>query len=221
MLLILALYLTIVIGSLTRVWGVDYRLDFQHYAVAITRGIEAFMDTTFLSAVATPIAGVAGMVIAYLVVRKAFRGREALDFLSNLGGAVPGTILGIGYILAFIKAPLLVVGIIYALLAGYLAAAGTLRVGSQVGLVILGSVLGHGLVVTAPMYAAALETRVVVWGAAAGHGTLACWGRCQEPDEACWGPARYGPLPGRLLADTTPHHASGHMGTWVVRHTAA
>jgi ABC-type Fe3+ transport system permease subunit len=89
---------------------VDYRPDFQHYAVAITRGIEAFMDTTFLSAVATPIAGVTGVVIAYLVVRKAFRGKETLDFLSNLGGAVPGTILGIGYILAFIEAPVIVVG---------------------------------------------------------------------------------------------------------------
>jgi iron(III) transport system permease protein len=177
MLLILALYLTIVVGSLTRVWGVDYRPDFQHYAVAITRGIEAFMDTTFLSAVATPIAGVAGMVIAYLVVRKAFRGREALDFMSNLGGAVPGTILGIGYILAFIKAPLLVVGIIYAFLAGYLAAAGTSRLWRQVGLVFLGSVLGHGLVVTTPVYAAALGTPVVVWGLLLlAMGLLACWG---------------------------------------------
>jgi iron(III) transport system permease protein len=45
------------------------------------------------------------MMIAYLVVRKTFSGKEGLDFVSNLGGAVPGTILGIGYILAFIKAP--------------------------------------------------------------------------------------------------------------------
>jgi iron(III) transport system permease protein len=179
MLLILALYLTIVVGSLTRVWGVDYRPDFQHYAVAITRGIEAFMDTAFLSAVATPIAGIAGMVIAYLVVRKAFRGREALDFLSNLGGAVPGTILGIGYILAFIKAPLLVAGIIYALLAGYLAAAGTARLWKQVGLVVLGSGLGYGLLAAVPVYASTLEARVLVWGllllamgALAGRGAL-------------------------------------------------
>jgi iron(III) transport system permease protein len=53
------------------------------------------MDTTFLAAVATPIAGVAGMVIAYLVVRKAFSGKEALDFMSNLGGAVPGRSWGL------------------------------------------------------------------------------------------------------------------------------
>jgi iron(III) transport system permease protein len=164
MLLILVLYLAIVVGSLTRVWGVDYRPDLQHYAIAITRGIEAFMDTTFLSAMATPMAGIAGMVIAYLVVRKTFRGKETLDFMSNLGGAVPGTILGIGYILAFIKAPLLVVGIVYALLAGYLAAAGTARLWKQIGLVVMGSLLGHGLIVAAPLYAAAPEARMVVWG---------------------------------------------------------
>jgi len=144
-----ALYLTIVVGSLTRLWGVDYTFDFRHYEVAITRGIEAFMDTTFLSAVATPIAGVAGMVIAYLVVRKRFSGKETLDFMSNLGGAVPGTILGIGYILAFIKAPLFVVGVVYVLLAGYLAASGAARIWVQVGLVVLGSLLGQGLISSA------------------------------------------------------------------------
>ena len=41
------------------------------------------------------------MVIAFLVVRKRFSGKEVLDFASNLGGAVPGTILGIGFVLAF------------------------------------------------------------------------------------------------------------------------
>jgi len=164
MFLILALYMTIVVASLTKVWGVDYRPDFRHYETAITRGIEAFMDTTFLSAVATPIAGVAGMVIAYLVVRKAFSGKEALDFMSNLGGAVPGTILGIGYILAFIKAPLIIVGIMYGLLAAYLAAAGAARTWVQVGLVILGSLLGQGLIFGLPWYAGDEEMRVVIYG---------------------------------------------------------
>ena len=164
MFLIFALYTTIVVGSLTRVWGVDYRPDFRHYETAITRGIEAFMDTTFLAAVATPIASVAGMVIAYLVVRKAFSGKETLDLMSNLGGAVPGTILGIGYILAFIEAPLIVVGMVYVLLAGYLAAAGAARPWTQLGLVVLGSLLGHGLISAAPWYAADEERRVVING---------------------------------------------------------
>jgi iron(III) transport system permease protein len=162
--LILTLYLTILVGSLTRVWGVDYRLDVRHYATAITRGSEAFMDTAFLSAIATPIAGVAGMVIAYLVVRKAFSGKGALDFASNLGGAVPGTILGIGYILAFIQAPLVVVGIVYGLLAGYVAAASVVRTWRQAGLVLLGSLLGHGLLFGLQWYWASTEAHRVVWG---------------------------------------------------------
>jgi iron(III) transport system permease protein len=57
------------------------------------------------------------MVIAWLVVRKNFSGKEALDFSSNLGGAVPGTILGIGFILVFNKPPLALAVVIYALLA--------------------------------------------------------------------------------------------------------
>ena len=60
------------------------------------------------------------MIIAFLVVRRAFFGKQSLDFASNLGGAVPGTILGIGYIIVFIRAPWVAVVLIFALLAGYL-----------------------------------------------------------------------------------------------------
>ena len=120
LLLILALYLSIFVGSITRLWGIDYHLELTHYQVAFSRGLNAILSTTFLSLVATPLAGIMGMVIAFLVVRKAFSGREALDFASNLGGAVPGTILGIGYIIAFIKAPWVVVMLAYLTLAGYL-----------------------------------------------------------------------------------------------------
>ncbi len=176
MALIFVLYMTIVVGSLTRVWGVDSTPDLRHYGTAVTHGIEAFMDTTFLSAVATPIAGVTGMLIAYLVVRKTFSGKEALDFASNLGGAVPGTILGVGYILGFIQAPLAVVGIVFFLVAGYLAAWGAVRIWTRLCLVALGSLLGQGLIAGSQWYAGDEEMRVIVWGmllvAFGGLGTL-------------------------------------------------
>jgi iron(III) transport system permease protein len=187
MFLIFALYMTIVVGSFTRVWGVDYTPDLRHYATAMTRGIEAFMDTTFLSAVATPLAGMAGMMIAYLVVRKTFSGKEGLDFVSNLGGAVPGTILGIGYILAFIKAPLLVVGLIYMLLGGYLAAAGVARPWGQVALVVVGCLLGHGFIIGWQWYGGEVETWLTIWaGLLLALGALGIVGaqsegRCQAP----------------------------------------
>lgn len=163
--LIVALYLTLAVGSLTRVWGVDYTPDFRHYATALTRGLEAFIDTTFLSAVATPLAGVLGMLIAYLVVRTRLYGKALLDFVSNLGGAVPGTVLGIGYILAFIKPPIAVVGLLYVLFVSPLAAAGAAHRWGYVALLGLGSGLGQGLILSWRWYAGNLETWLCFWAA--------------------------------------------------------
>ncbi len=118
--MILLLYGSIIVGSLTALWGINYSFVPSHYQVALTRGLPAILDTTFLSAVATPLAGVLGMIVAFLVVRKRFSGKEALDFTSNLGGAVPGTILGIGFILAFIRGPGLLFVPVFLLLAVYL-----------------------------------------------------------------------------------------------------
>lgn len=118
---IILLYATIVYGSFSFSWGVDFTPSLRHWQHTVTRGVEAILDTTFLSALATPFAAMLGMVIAWLVVRKQFSGKEALDFTSNLGGAVPGTILGIGFILAFNTPPRSLAVVIYALLALFFA----------------------------------------------------------------------------------------------------
>jgi iron(III) transport system permease protein len=115
--LILLLYAAIIFGSFSKAWGVDYTPTLEWWSLMLTRGVEAILDTTFLSVVATPIAVLIGMVIAFLVVRKRFSGKDLLDFGSNLGGAVPGTILGIGFVLAFSTPPVLIVAITYGLVA--------------------------------------------------------------------------------------------------------
>ena len=141
--LVLLLYFSILAGSFTKLWGIDNRLELTNYVVAFTRGLNPLLSTTFLSAVATPLAGLIGMVIAYLVVRRAFVGKQTLDFVSNLGGAVPGTILGIGYILAFIGAPWYAVVLIFVLLAGYLASRATSNWVLQLVIVVGGAFAGY------------------------------------------------------------------------------
>ncbi len=84
------------------------------------------------------------MVIAFLVVRKTFSGKEALDFASNLGGAVPGTILGIGYIIAFIQAPMPVIIIVYVLLAYYLIAPSARGFIARSAILLAGTLIGMG-----------------------------------------------------------------------------
>lgn len=145
LLLVLTLYLSIVVGSITRLWGIDYSLDLRYFNVAFTRGLEAIIDTTFLSAIATPVAGLIGMLVAFMVIRKAFSGKEALDFFSNLGGAVPGTILGIGYIIAFIQAPWWSLLLVYGLLALYYSSMSARANSGRMLVVALGTVFGYGL----------------------------------------------------------------------------
>jgi iron(III) transport system permease protein len=114
---VVLLYVTIIYGSFSNAWGVDFSPTLRHWSMTITRGVEAILDTTFLSALATPFAAILGMIIAWLVVRKNFSGKESLDFSSNLGGAIPGTILGIGFVMTFNKPSLALPAMVYAVLA--------------------------------------------------------------------------------------------------------
>lgn len=101
-LVILIVYGTILVGAFTQVLGIENSLTLDHFAfILFGIGSKAITDTTLLSAVATPLAGSLGLVIAWVVVRKQFTGRAALDFGSMLGIAVPGTVIGIGYVMAF------------------------------------------------------------------------------------------------------------------------
>ncbi|HEY9089846.1 MAG TPA: iron ABC transporter permease [Anaerolineaceae bacterium] len=142
---VILLYATIVYGSFSFTWGVDFTPTLRHWNLTVTRGVEAILDTTFLSALATPFAALLGMVIAWLVVRKNFSGKEVLDFSSNLGGAVPGTILGIGFIMAFNKPPLALAVAIYALLALFYAQVVGKNAAERLAILILGTLGGVAL----------------------------------------------------------------------------
>jgi iron(III) transport system permease protein len=50
------------------------------------------------------------MVIAFLIVRKKFFGRGFIEFTSLLAMAVPGTVIGIGYVSAYNTKPLVLTG---------------------------------------------------------------------------------------------------------------
>lgn len=139
------LYTTVVVSSFTTAWGVNFTPTLRWWTDALTRGVEAILDTTFLSALATPVAALTGMVIAFLIVRKRFSGKELLDFGSNLGGAVPGTILGIGFVLTFNAGQPVVAAVLYAVMALFFVFFATPDRREQALMLIFGT--GAGLVV--------------------------------------------------------------------------
>ncbi|MGX9899592.1 ABC transporter permease [Arthrobacter sp. SA17] len=102
--LIVTIYVTVFVGAFTKILGVNNSFTLANYQYVLAGiGSDAMFTTTILALIATPIAGVLGMILAWLIVRKVKRGRGVLDFMGMLGLAVPGTVLGIGYALAFNK----------------------------------------------------------------------------------------------------------------------
>jgi iron(III) transport system permease protein len=99
--LVFLFYGTVVHGSFQKLWGVDATLTFRNYVQMLEVGKDYIIDSLTLSTVATPITGLIGMFIAFLIIRKKFLGRGLMEFVSMLTFAVPGTVVGIGYILAF------------------------------------------------------------------------------------------------------------------------
>ena len=107
---ILLLYGTVVFGSFVTLWGANYTFTLKHYLSVFQIGGRYLRDSLILAGAATPITGILGMIIAFLVVRKQFVGKGLMDLTSMLTFAVPGTVVGIGYILAFNERPLLLTG---------------------------------------------------------------------------------------------------------------
>ena len=109
-LFILILYALIPYGSLVNLWGIDYTPTLKHYRYVMELGLKPVLDTTWLALVSMPITGILGMVIAFLIVRKKFMGRGLIEFTSLLSMAIPGTVIGVGYVLAYNKEPLVLTG---------------------------------------------------------------------------------------------------------------
>ena len=51
-----------------------------------------------------------GLLTAYLLIRQKFAGQQAFEFGTMLSFAIPGTVIGVGYILAFNVAPIELTG---------------------------------------------------------------------------------------------------------------
>ncbi|MEG0913956.1 MAG: iron ABC transporter permease [Oscillospiraceae bacterium] len=99
---VVLMYAMVPFGALFKLWGRDYSLTLSHFKFIFSYGgLSAFKDSALLSIIAAPITAILSMVIAYLVVKKKFKGRGFIEFVSMLAMAVPGTVLGVGFIRGF------------------------------------------------------------------------------------------------------------------------
>ena len=103
-LFVILMYICVPIGACFPTWGYKFfpltgkwfKLIFSRY-----HGLKAFKDSFLLSLIASPITALLSMIISYLVVKRSFRGKGFIEAVSMLAMAVPGTVLGVGYIRGF------------------------------------------------------------------------------------------------------------------------
>ncbi len=111
----LVLYGSIMYGSFTVNWGVDYTVTLANYARLFGEGWRSgawpsLITTLSYAAVAAPLTAGFGLLIAYIIARQNFHGKRTLEFATMLCFAVPGTVAGVSYLLAFNMPPIFLTG---------------------------------------------------------------------------------------------------------------
>ncbi len=121
--LTVVIYVTILIGGFVKAMGRDYTPTLEHLITGFriertaTGGLQfsgsawsSFWTTLEVSAVAAPLTAIIGLLTAYLLARQQFAGRRLFEFVTMLSFAIPGTVVGVSYILAFNVPPVELTG---------------------------------------------------------------------------------------------------------------
>ncbi len=116
---ILYLYALLLIASVVVAFGANSVLTTAHYRVIFTEGLPIIEDTLIIALVGMPLGGLYGLLMGYLLGRISFPGRRAMELVSMLNYALPGTIVGIAYLIAFNDGPLTLTGTATILIAAY------------------------------------------------------------------------------------------------------
>ncbi|MGD0266271.1 MAG: iron ABC transporter permease [Candidatus Methylomirabilota bacterium] len=105
---VVASYGVIILGAFTKLVGIDNTPTLEHLVRDV--GLDAIWTSVKVSLVAGVVAALLGTGLAYLCTRTEIRLRGFLEFITLIGFALPGTVMGIGYLLAFNRPPLLLTG---------------------------------------------------------------------------------------------------------------
>ena len=117
--LIIAIYAVILTGSFVKIWGVNNTLTLDHYTYVFTHGLKAIKDTLIIACIGTPLGGLFAVLVGFVAVRLKVRGHKTLETVSLMPYVLPGTVLGIAYIIAFNDEPLVLTGTLSILVAAY------------------------------------------------------------------------------------------------------
>ena len=100
---IIVIFATVVLGSFVKVWPYDWTLTFEHYHFPSIAGYSALWTSVWVSLIVGITGSFITLVAGYTMeTRKPFF-KQFIYLLSVMPAAIPGLVMGLGYILAFNK----------------------------------------------------------------------------------------------------------------------
>ena len=118
----LVIYSMVMFGGFVQTWGLDHSFTLQHYieAFSVTSGDfglvwsgaawNSFATTLTIATISAPLTAIIGLLVAYLLVRQEFIGKQLFEFGTMLSFAIPGTVIGVSYVLAYNIPPIELTG---------------------------------------------------------------------------------------------------------------
>jgi iron(III) transport system permease protein len=116
---ILYFYALLFYASVVVALGANHTFTLAHYHVIFTEGLKAIQDTLIIAGAGMPLGGLFGILVGYLVTKQRFPGRQAMEVVSMINYSLPGTIVGIAYLMAFNDPPIVLTGTAVIIVACY------------------------------------------------------------------------------------------------------
>jgi iron(III) transport system permease protein len=124
----LTIYVMILFGGFVKTWGLDHSLTVEHYIRAFGVSFEdsfrwtgvawnSFWTTMMIALIAAPLTAAVGLLTGWLIARQNFPGKGLFEFVLMMSFAIPGTVIGISYIMAFNLPPIQMTGTALILIA--------------------------------------------------------------------------------------------------------
>lgn len=106
--MIASLFIVIIFAAFVKVLGVNNTFTLENFSTHT--GWAAVYNSVKISFFAALLSTVISVMQGYLLERKSIPGKRFIEFTSLFGLAVPGTVVGIGYVLTFHGAPFYLTG---------------------------------------------------------------------------------------------------------------
>ncbi len=113
---VLIVYVGVLLGSVTTVWGYKWALTLAHWRLGLAQGGPQLITSVKIGAISALLTSAVAVLAAFITSRPTLPLRNAIDFLAVLPAALPGVFVGVGYLLAFNGPPIILSGTVWILI---------------------------------------------------------------------------------------------------------